>query len=252
MFPVTSANSESTIDKLRILFSTHGIPNSVVTDNATVFVSEEMKKFWKNNGIRHITSSPYHPAANGLAERAVQTFKAGLKHMKSGSLETRIARFLFSYRMTPQGTIGSTPAELLMKRNLRCRFDLLMPDLSNKVSHAQEQQTTAHDKTAKDRFFMEGEQVMVRNYAEGPDWVPARITEQTGPVSYKVTLDDTNQTWRRHLDAIRRYFSVNNSPFDNPMDSFQTSPVPDSEANLEEMVTGHPKRIVRPPDRLTF
>ena len=99
---------------------------------------------------------------------------------------------------------------------------------------------------------MEGEQVMERNYAQGPDWVPAHITEQTGPVSYKVTVDDTNQTWRRHLDAIRRYFPVNNSPFDNPMDSFQTSPVPDSEANLEEMVTGRPKRIVRPPDRLTF
>ena len=64
VFPVLLANSETTIDKLRTLFATHGIPNSVVTDNATVFVSEEMRKFWKNNGIRHITSSPYNLATN--------------------------------------------------------------------------------------------------------------------------------------------------------------------------------------------
>ena len=118
VFSVTLANSESTIDKLHIQFVTHGIPNSVVTDNATVFVSEEMKKYWKSNGIQHITSLPYHPATNGLAERAVQTFKTGLKRMTSGSLETRIARFLFNYRMTPPGTTGSTPAELLTKQNL--------------------------------------------------------------------------------------------------------------------------------------
>ena len=66
------------MDKLRILFATHGIPTSVDTDNASIFVSAEMKKFWQNNGIRHITSSPYHPATNGLAERAVQTFKLHL------------------------------------------------------------------------------------------------------------------------------------------------------------------------------
>ena len=89
-------------------FATHGIPNSVVTDNATGFVSEEMRKFWKNNGIRHITSSPYHLATNGLAERAVQTFKAGFKRMTSGSVETKIAKFLFNYCITPQGTTGST------------------------------------------------------------------------------------------------------------------------------------------------
>ena len=53
VLPVSSATSETTIEKVRTLFATHGIPNSVVTDNATVFVSEEMTKFWQNNGIRH-------------------------------------------------------------------------------------------------------------------------------------------------------------------------------------------------------
>ena len=115
VFPVLSANSETTIDKLRTLFATHGIHNSVVTDNTTVSVSEEMRTFWKNSGIQHITSSPYHPATNSLAKHVVQTFKAGFKHTMSGSVETKIARFLFNYCITPQGTTGSTTAELLMK-----------------------------------------------------------------------------------------------------------------------------------------
>ena len=46
---------------------------------------------------------------------------------------------------------------------------------------------------------------MVRNHAQDPDWVSASITEQTGPVSYNVKVHDTNQIWRRHLDAIRNY-----------------------------------------------
>jgi len=87
-FPVPSATSEVTMDKLQILFVNHGIPTSVVTDNASVFVSVEMKKFWQNNGIHHISLSPYHPATNGLAERAIQTFKAAFKHMDSGSMIT--------------------------------------------------------------------------------------------------------------------------------------------------------------------
>ena len=51
----------------------------VVSDNGSSFVSSEFKSFLQKNGIKHITSAPYHPSTNGLVERAVQTFKQGMK-----------------------------------------------------------------------------------------------------------------------------------------------------------------------------
>ena len=59
-----------TIEKLRIIFATHGFPQVIVSDNASNFASEEFKVFLKYNGIKYIFTPPYHPNSNGLAERA--------------------------------------------------------------------------------------------------------------------------------------------------------------------------------------
>ena len=125
---VGTANSQSTIEKLRATFATHGLPETMVTDNGSVFTSTEFKEFCSGNGIHHITSSPYHPASNGLAERAVQTFKTVMKKSTSGSLESRVSRFLFNYRLTPHSTTGTSPAEMLLGRRPRSLLDLLHPD----------------------------------------------------------------------------------------------------------------------------
>ena len=74
------------------------------------------------SGIKHIKVAPYHPASNGLAERAVRIFK-GYKKMEDGSVQTKLSRFLLSYRTTPHSTSGVEPAELPMKRKLRTHLD---------------------------------------------------------------------------------------------------------------------------------
>ena len=84
MQSITSAN---TIEKLHMVFATHGLPRKVVTDNGPSFTSEEFRTFVSKNGITHITTAPYHPSSNGLAERAVQTVKRGLKATKGDSLQ---------------------------------------------------------------------------------------------------------------------------------------------------------------------
>ena len=117
---MSSITAESTIRSLREIFARFGLPEHVVTDNGPTFISTEFESFLQRNGIRHLTSAPYHPATNGLAERGVQIMKAGLKKMKEGNLFTKLSRFLLSYRITPQSTTGVAPAELLMGRRQNC------------------------------------------------------------------------------------------------------------------------------------
>ena len=74
--PMKSTTSIETIAVLRNIFSAHGLPAQVVTDNGPQFISEEFAEFVGQNGINHIRSSPYHPASNGQAERVIQILKS--------------------------------------------------------------------------------------------------------------------------------------------------------------------------------
>jgi len=56
-----------------------------------------MKQFLKANGVRHITAAPYHSSSNGPAEWEIQTCKAAINKMSSGTLETKIQCFLLNY-----------------------------------------------------------------------------------------------------------------------------------------------------------
>ena len=65
-----STSSAVVIEELRSVFARFGIPEMIVTDNGTGFVSQDFKVFLEKNGIRHVTSAPHHPASIGLAERS--------------------------------------------------------------------------------------------------------------------------------------------------------------------------------------
>ena len=110
-----SITTEKTIEKLRSVFATHGLPRQIVTDNGTSFTSDKFQEFVSMNGIKHTFSAPYHPSTNGLAERAVQTFKQGLREISQGTIAEKLTKFL-KYRITPHSTTGIPPAELLMGR----------------------------------------------------------------------------------------------------------------------------------------
>lgn len=63
-----SATSLVTIEKMQSMFAMLGLLEILVTDNRTAFTSAEFEHFCKRNGICHISSSPFHPATNGLAK----------------------------------------------------------------------------------------------------------------------------------------------------------------------------------------
>ena len=258
VFPMTNATSSSTIRYLRQLFAQFGIPETIVSDNGTQFVSTEFKEFCRLNGIRHIQTAPYHPSSNGLAERAVQVFKQGIRKQSTGTLNDKISRMLFQYRITPHSTTGMAPAEMLMGRRLRSRLDLLKPSTEQRVANKQQQQRETHDKHCRKCTFSVGEKVFVKNHHRGNKWLPGSIVKETGPVSFQVKLKD-GRIIRCHQDQIRQCFIDNNdenqeAPLlnDDDVTMFSGTPVPqDASPPAENPSTNverhYPSRVCRPP-----
>ncbi|UYV62025.1 K02A2.6-like [Cordylochernes scorpioides] len=128
----------ATVRVLRNLFAVHGLPDQVVSDNGRMFVGHEFQEFLMMNGIRHITSAPYHPQTNGQAERVVQTLKQLIRKNGWENISVTLPRALFAIRTTPHGTTGLTPAELLMGRRLTTRMNRLHPKESEDSENGKE------------------------------------------------------------------------------------------------------------------
>ncbi|XP_036347496.1 uncharacterized protein K02A2.6-like [Rhagoletis pomonella] len=190
---VKSTSSQCAIKSLRSLFATHGLPDVIVSDNGTAFTSSEFDEFMTNNLIRHVRCAPFHPSSNGQAERMVQTTKDFLKKLPPNSdFELNLVRFVFNQHITPHATTGRSPAELFFNRQLKTYFDKVHPhELSNVKDNPVVKQT-----------FCDADLVWIRNYSTGPKWLKGRIYSRTGPVSYKVRLED-GRVIKRHLDQIR-------------------------------------------------
>lgn len=105
-----------------------------MTDNATVFCSEEFREFLRHNNVQSVTSPPYHPASNGAAENAVKTVINALKNSlhknQQYGLNKALNNFPFEYRNVPHCSTGKCPAELMFSRKLRTSYDTLLPNNS--------------------------------------------------------------------------------------------------------------------------
>ena len=71
------ATSRTTIDALKRIFAVVGFPRTLVSDNASYFVSYSFRQFCFNLGIKHFTTSPYHPQAS-VAERFNKNLRSAL------------------------------------------------------------------------------------------------------------------------------------------------------------------------------
>ncbi|KAL8582115.1 hypothetical protein ACOMHN_004035 [Nucella lapillus] len=128
--PLKTETSKATINALKSIFATHGIPDIVMSDNGPNFASCEFMDFAQNYKFTHNTSSPRYPQSNGEAERAVQTIKALLKKADDPYLA------LLMYRSTPLAN-GLSPAEILMGRKLQTKLPVLPSTLQPSIPDLQ-------------------------------------------------------------------------------------------------------------------
>lgn len=80
-----STTTEAVIKALRRLFSTHGLPDILVSDNGPQFMATQFKLFLAEQGIHHALVIPFHSTSNGQMERMVQSTKEALSRMAQGT-----------------------------------------------------------------------------------------------------------------------------------------------------------------------
>ena len=131
-----STDAVGVISAMEKIFATHGIPDTVRTDNGPPFNSKSFKTFAKKSGFHHQKVTPLWPEANGQAEAFMKCLG---KIVRTARIERRdwkaaINDFLMAYRATPHPSTGVSPAQLMYPQR---RYKTQLPNVSStKTSNA--------------------------------------------------------------------------------------------------------------------
>ena len=110
------------------IFSRLGIPEEILSDIGTQFVSDCMKEVTRFLSIKQITTTPYHPMCNGLTEKFSVRMKFTLNSFCSEhprQWHRFIKPLLFANRGVRQESTGLSPFELLYGRVVRRPMTIL-------------------------------------------------------------------------------------------------------------------------------
>lgn len=166
----------------------------MVSDNATIFTSDQFKAYCIRNGIFQKLIAPGHPSTNGLAERNVQTLKRKLKSMalEPGSIHKKVNEIMQRYRATPLSS-GKSPAELYFNRRIRIRLDALKPSIKFKPTKPM----------PGVRRISVGERVQVLHTKDNKTvWKIGCVLRKFGELHYLIKLDD-GYILKRHIDQLK-------------------------------------------------
>ncbi|GFO17739.1 gypsy retrotransposon integrase-like protein 1 [Plakobranchus ocellatus] len=114
--PLRKIDTESVAEALVDIYSRLGVPEEVLSDQGTQFISDCMKEVCRLLGIKQKTTTPYHPMCNGLVERFNATLKTCLCRLCSEQprqWHRYINPLLFAYREVPQESTHFASFELM-------------------------------------------------------------------------------------------------------------------------------------------
>ena len=84
-YPVRRISSQAVVDCLeKNYFPAYGSPDTIVTDNARVFWSRQIKDLCFRWGVKHINTTPYYPQGS-LVECVNRDLKSALKRFHHNS-----------------------------------------------------------------------------------------------------------------------------------------------------------------------
>ena len=199
--------STEVIRHLKTIFSEHGIPVIMYSDNGPRYDSHEFAAFADAWDFEHITSTPEYQQSNGLAENTVKVMKKVIRCSKDRGEDPELA-FLF-LRSTPLSSHLPSPAELLYERPIRSLLPQCFKfDMNNENTRAILRQRQATQKKYYDRGSRELSELQAGDYVMLQDrknlsWQPATVVENSKePRSYMVQTN-AGSRYRRNRRYLR-------------------------------------------------
>ena len=149
--PLRSQTAKSALEALFEVFQSFGYPVCVKSDNGPCYKHIDFTSALKQHGIKHSTSSPYHPKGNSLAERAVREAKKLLRSCEYGTVPYSDA--LLVWRNTPRSEALRSPAERLMGRQCRTQIPATSQQLRPVTIPPEEVRQALHEERAKQKAY---------------------------------------------------------------------------------------------------
>ena len=228
-------------EELVNIFSRIGIPQEILSDRGSQFVSDLMREISRLLSVRQLQTTPYHAQCNGLVERWNGTLRRMLQKMaaeRPSDWDRYIPALLFSYREVAQASLGFSPFELVYGRSVRGPMSVLRDIWSDedineqtkttyqyvlelrerlestcKLAHdelrkAQENQHKWFNKKARAKHLKEGDQVLLLlptklNKLEMQWQGPFDIIKKVRENDYVINLDGQHKMF--HANMLRKY-----------------------------------------------
>ena len=239
--PMKGIDTIECAEELVNMFSRIGIPQEILSDRGSQFVSDLMREISRLLSVRQLQTTPYHAQCNGLVERWNGTLRRMLQKMaaeRPSDWDRYIPALLFSYREVAQASLGFSPFELVYGRSVRGPMSVLRDiwadeDINEqtkttyqyvlelrerlestcKLAHdelrkAQENQHKWFNKKARAKHLKEGDQVLLLlptklNKLEMQWQGPFDIIKKVRENDYVINLDGQHKIF--HANMLRKY-----------------------------------------------
>ena len=241
--PLKKITTEAVAEALLDIYSRVGIPEEVLTDQGTQFMSECMQEVSRLLSIKGLTSTPYHPICNGLVERWNGTLKSMLKRLcqdQPKQWHRLINPVLFAYREVPQESTGFSPFQLLYGRSVRGPGTILkelwtkevnIPEVKSSYEYvtelrerledslklaqeelekSQKRYKRHYDRKAKPRRLEVGDRVLILLPTDSNKLLmqwrgPYTVQSRVGAYDYRVKMGSKTKTY--HVNMLKMYIS---------------------------------------------
>ena len=235
--PNQEANTVSKAFVTKIVLE-YGIPECILTDQGTNFMSEVFKNTCKLLKIKKIQTTAYHPESNGVLERSHRTLAEYLRHFinkDQTDWDEWIPYANYTYNTTPHTATGYTPFELIYghppelptalakppKRTysyddyaleLRERLRATNSIAKDNIRDEKQKSKDYYDRSVKETNYKIGDKILLfdetlrrgRSKKLDAQWTgPYTVTERHSHVNY--TVKRGRRTVRVHVNRIKPF-----------------------------------------------